>query len=83
MESKIQKYYTVIAIDKTWDRCFIKFIGIFSTYELAKHATITHHNNFGDGARCGDNYNYKIFMGNVDEGVEIDVENDLLYQEAL
>jgi rRNA maturation endonuclease Nob1 len=81
MESKIQNYYTVIAIDEDWDRCFTKFIGIFSNYEFAKSATITHHNDFGHKAICGNKYEYKIFMGNLDEGVEIDTEDDLLDEE--
>ena len=50
MESNFQNYYTVIAIDEDWDRCFVKFIGVYSTYELAKGATTHHHNNFGDAA---------------------------------
>ena len=81
MESEFQDYYTVIAIDKDRYRCFIKFIGIFSNYELAKDVTIYHHNDFGNMAKCSDKYEYKIFMGNLNENVEIDTEDDLLSKE--
>ena len=78
MESKFQNYYTVIAIDEDWDGFFTKFIGIFSNLELAEGATISHHNNFGNNTICSKHYKYKIFMGNLNESVEIDSEDDLL-----
>ena len=81
MELNNQDYYTVIAIDKDWDRCFIKFIGVYSTYELAKGATIHHHHNFGKTAVCSNEYDYKIFSGIIDENCEIDDEDDLLHKE--
>ena len=81
MESNFQNYYTVIAIDKDWERCFIKFIGVYSTYELAKDATIYHDDNFGENAVYNNEYNYKIFSGIIDENYEIDSEDDLLYKE--
>ena len=79
--SNNQDYYTVIAIDRDWDRCFIKFIGVYSTYKLAKGATIHHHNNFGECAVCSNEYDYKIFSGIIDENCEIDDEDDLLHKE--
>lgn len=81
MESNYQSYYTVIAIDKDWDRCFMKFIGVYSTYELAKEATTHHHEHFRDSARCDDHYDYRIFLGELDKHYEIDAEDDLLYEE--
>lgn len=77
----IPNYYTVIAIDKDWERCFIKFIGVYSTYELAKDATIYHDNNFGENAVYNNEYNYKIFSGIIDKNYEIDSEDDLLQKE--
>ena len=81
MESNFQNYYTVIAIDRDWDNCFVKFIGIFSNYEFAKSATISHHADFGNTAVFDNKYDYKIFMGNLDEGIVIDAEDDLLCKE--
>jgi hypothetical protein len=81
MESNVQNCYTVLAIDKDWDRWFMKFIGVYSTYELAKGATAHHHRHFGDTARCDDHYEYRIFSGELDKHCEIDAEDDLLDKE--
>ena len=81
MKSNFQNYYTVIAIDEDWDRCFVKFIGVYSTYELAKGATTHHHNNFGDEAECDRHYDYKFFFGELDKNYETDYQDDLLHEE--
>ena len=81
MESNFQNYYTVIAIDEDWDRCFVKFIGVYSTYELAKGATTHHHNNFGDAAERNRHYDYKLFFGELDKNYETDFQDDLLHEE--
>jgi hypothetical protein len=73
--------YTVIALDQDYSSCNIKHIGVFSNYELAKGAANAHSMLYGHTARYDNKYEYKIFLSNIDEGVNTDAEEDLLYHE--
>jgi hypothetical protein len=77
----MSQLYTVIALDQDYDNCDIKYIGVFSNYELAKGAADAHSITYGKSTRYDSKYEYKIFLSTLDEGVNIDTEKDLLYKE--